>query len=179
MTPPVLIIRHAEKPEPDKEFGVDRHGRPSEHGLVPRGWSRAGALGVRLSLAGGVNDPLAKPSRVFAAIPTHDNHSHRCVDTARPIADRLGCHVSQDYARGDEAALVHEVISSTEPALIVWDHGRIPELLRSFTLVNMDAVPAHWPEERFDLIAVLKPTDKGYELSWQPQDVLAGDSPTA
>jgi broad specificity phosphatase PhoE len=175
----VLIIRHAEKPDSGKEFGVDQHGRPSDHGLVPRGWSRAGALAVRLSSAGGADDLLTRPSRVFAAIPTHDNRSHRCVDTARPIADRLGCQLGADYARGDEQKLVQKILESSQPALIVWDHGHIPELLRRFPLVNAKDVPEAWPEDRFDLIALLQPTDQGYHLSWQPQDVLAGDSPTA
>jgi hypothetical protein len=179
VNPPVLVIRHAEKPEPGVDFGVDRHGRPSDHGLIPRGWSRAGALGVRLSHAGGPGDPLVKPARVFAAIPTHDNHSHRCVDTARPIADRLDCHVNESFARGDEGALVKEITSGEGAALVVWDHGHIPALLRSFPLTNVDEVPEVWPEDRFDLVALLRPTDTGYELSWQPQDVLAGDSPVS
>ena len=59
----------------------------------------------------------------------------------------------------------------------MWDHERFPELLRSFTLKAGQTVPDTWPEGRFDLFAVLLPTATGYQLLWQPQDLLAGDLP--
>ena len=175
MDPAVVIIRHAEKPEPDGDRGVDHQGAPSTHGLTPRGWSRAGALGFRLSQP---SPDLPTPlQRVFAVKATSSNRTHRCLDTAIPIAARLNCHVVNHFARGEEAVVAQQVLATDSPALIVWDHERIPELLRSFTLQAGQTVPDTWPEGRFDLFAVLLPTATGYQLLWQPQDLLAGDLP--
>ena len=57
-----------------------------------------------------------------------------------------------------------EVLSQPEPALIVWHHGKMSKLVRHSPIVNLDEVPKHWPEERFDLIWVLVTT-------WAPPSV--------
>lgn len=181
----VMVIRHAEKPHPaekgnPEQHGVDAHGQPSARGLTPRGWSRSGALAVRFDRAGGIDDDWARPERVHAAPATHDNHSHRCLDTAHPVAARLGLDVHHHHARGEESALASEVRASGAHTLIVWDHGHIPDLLRAFDVVNPDDIPDPWPGHRFDLIAMLTPVDDGsrYHLRVQAQDLLSGDAPT-
>lgn len=182
----VMVIRHGEKPHPaqgdaPEQYGVDAHGAPSAHGLTPRGWSRAGALAVRLDHAGGQGDVWIRPEQVHAAPATHDNRSHRCLDTAHPIAARLGLEVHHHHARGDEGALASQVRDSGQHALIVWDHGHIPDLLRAFDVVNPQDIPDPWPSNRFDLIAVLTPdaTSARYRVSLHAQDLLSGDAPTA
>lgn len=186
--PTVMVIRHGEKPTPAQKaspelFGVDVHGQPSARGLTPRGWSRAGALAVRLDRAGEPGDAWRRPARVHAAPATDDNHSHRCVDTAQPIADRLNLHLHHHHDRGQEAVLADEVRASGQDTLIVWDHGHIPELLRAFDPVNPDDIPDPWPGDRFDLLALLTPERvdgrRGYRVRLLAQDLLAGDAPVA
>lgn len=184
-TPRVMVIRHGEKPHPaqgdaPEQHGVDAHGEPSPRGLTPRGWSRAGALAVRFDRAGGPEDTWIRPERVHAAPATHDNHSHRCLDTAHPIAARLDLGVHHHHARGDEEALVTEVLDSGEHTLIVWDHGHIPDLLRAFDVINPDDIPDPWPGHRFDLIAQLDPDPHTgrYRVGIDVQDLLSGDAPT-
>lgn len=175
--PLVIIARHGEKPEPDGPHGTDHRGRPSGHGLTPRGWSRSGALAVRLTYAGQHDDQLVKPSRVYATAtdPHHDSDRPRM--TAHGIAKRLGLPMLDHLGRGDEAKLASEVTATDKPTLIVWDHGHIPALARAFPLAPGVEVPDAWPEDRFDLFWVLKPSDDGYHLSVMAQDLLAGDAP--
>lgn len=182
--PVVMVIRHGEKPtaahaSAPEQFGVDMHGQPSPRGLTPRGWSRAGALAVRFDRAGEPGDAWRRPARVHAAPATDDNHSHRCVDTAQPIADRLNLHLHHHHDRGQEAVLADEVRASGQDTLIVWDHGHIPELLRAFDPVNPNDIPDPWPGERFDLLAQLTPETvdgrRGYRVRILAQDLLAGD----
>jgi len=176
--PVVLIVRHAEKPAEGGPHGVDHHGRPTPHGLIPRGWSRAGALAVRLDRAGYVpQDPLVRPTRVFATASSPHHPSDRPKLTAKPIAERLDVPLHDHFGRGDEAAMAAEVLASEEPVLIVWDHGHIPVLAREFPLAPDVDVPSAWPEDRYDLVWILAPAEAGYQLSIVAQDLLAGDSP--
>lgn len=186
--PVVLVVRHAEKPttghgNDPEQFGVDRHGQPSARGLTPRGWSRAGALAVRLDHAGGPDDEWVRPARIHAAPATADNHSHRCVDTAHPIADRLGLHLHHHHERGQENQLAQQVRASGADTLIVWDHGHLPDLLRAFEPVNPGDIPDPWPGDRFDLLALLTPEVVDgravYRVRVLAQDLLAGDAPLA
>lgn len=177
--PEVVIVRHAEKPEPDGPHGVDHHGHPSGHGLTPRGWSRAGALAARMAYAGRPGDTIAKPERVYATATDPHHASDRPRLTAHGIARRLGVTMQDHFGRGDEADLAAEVLAGGQPTLIVWDHGHIPALAGAFPLAAEVDVPQAWPEERFDLYWVLTPGPDGYSLRILPQDLLAGDAPTA
>lgn len=177
--PVVVIVRHAEKPEPDGPHGVDHHGHPSGHGLTPRGWSRAGALAARMAYAGRPGDALVKPERVYATATDPHHASDRPRLTAHGIAKRLDLDMLDHFGRGDEAELAAEVMASGQPTLVVWDHGHIPTLTRAFPLRAGTDVPEAWPDERFDLYWILTPGDGGYSLEVLPQELLAGDAPTA
>ena len=177
--PVVVIVRHAEKPEPDGPHGVDHHGHPSAHGLTPRGWSRAGALAVRMAYAGRPDDSLVKPERVYATATDPHHSSDRPRLTAHGIAKRLDLDMLDHFGRGDEATLVAEVVSGDQPTLVVWDHGHIPTLTRAFPLAEGSQVPDVWREERFDLYWILTPGESGYSLTIAPQELLAGDAPSA
>lgn len=176
--PPVIISRHAEKPEHGGPHGVDHHGNPSGHGLTPQGWSRSGALAVRLAHAGGPDDPLVRPVRVYATATDADHSSDRPKLTATPIAARLDVDLLDHHGRGAEPAIAAEVVAAGEPTLIVWDHGHIPALARAFPLVADAQVPHAWPDDRFDLFWLLIPgADGTYEFQIRGQELLAGDSP--
>lgn len=177
--PTVVIARHAEKPEPDGPHGVDHHGRPSPHALTPRGWARSGALAVRLSHAGQQGDPIIRPLRVYATAKDADHESDRPRMTAHGVAERLGVPMRDQFGRGEEADLVSDLSAAGESTFIVWDHGHIPALARSFHLAPGTEVPDPWPDDRFDLFWVLAPSADGYQLSVVPQLLLAGDAPVA
>ncbi|MEY3734899.1 MAG: hypothetical protein RL347_2258 [Actinomycetota bacterium] len=177
--PVVIIVRHAEKPEPEGPHGVDHHGHPSGHGLTPRGWSRSGALAARMAYAGRPDDALVKPQRVYATATDPHHASDRPRLTAHGIAKRLDLDMLDHFGRGDEAKLAAEVLSADQHTLVVWDHGHIPTLARAFPLQPGVAVPDSWPDDRFDLYWVLTPGQQGYSLQVLPQELLAGDAPTA
>jgi len=177
--PVVIIVRHAEKPEPEGPHGVDHHGHPSGHGLTPRGWSRSGALAARMAYAGRPDDALVKPQRVYATATDPHHASDRPRLTAHGIAKRLDLDMLDHFGRGDEAKLAAEVLSADQHTLVVWDHGHIPTLARAFPLQPGVDVPDSWPDDRFDLYWVLTPGQQGYSLQVLPQELLAGDAPTA
>src|SRR4051812_42556063 len=63
----VLIIRHAEKPEPPWGAGVGQGGRPDEKSLAPRGWQRAGAWAELFVPSLGGASSLPRPTRIVAS----------------------------------------------------------------------------------------------------------------
>src|ERR1700758_1488425 len=64
-----MLIRHAEKPQPGGDDGVDASGKPDPHSLTPRGWQRAGA-GAELFAPSLERAPaLPKPTAIFASAP--------------------------------------------------------------------------------------------------------------
>lgn len=177
--PVVIIVRHAEKPEPGVADGVDHKGHPTGHGLTPRGWSRAGALAARMAYAGSPDDVLTRPDRVYATATDPHHESDRPRLTAHGIAKRLDLDMLDHLGRGDEGTLAREIVAGDAPTLVVWDHGHIPALAREFPLATGVDVPDAWPEDRFDLYWILTPGDSGYTLAILPQELLAGDSSTA
>jgi hypothetical protein len=62
---------------------------------------------------------------------------------------------------------------------VVWHHGEIPAAIVQFPVVNLDDVPSAWPEERFDLVWVLKRNADAsqYTFSQLNQKLLDGDQP--
>ena len=180
MQPPDVIIlsRHAEKPDPDKGIvGVDHTGRTDEHSLSVRGWQRAGALAALLAHAPEVSHSgLVRPERVIATKPTKSARSRREVDTAAPVAERLGLRLVDDHGHGQLPGLVKEVLSYPAPALVIWHHGEIPAVAKALG-ADPDQIPPHWPDHRYDLLWLLTRDAQSnhYDVSVIPQRLLAGD----
>lgn len=180
MNPPDVIIlsRHAEKPDPAQGIvGVDHHGRTDAHSLSVRGWQRAGALAALLAHAPESSHAgLVRPARVLATKPTKKARSRREVDTASPVAERLGLRLVDDHGHGELPGLVKEVLSDPTPALVIWHHGEIPAVARALG-ADPEQIPPHWPEHRYDLLWVLTrdPAHDHYDVSVVPQRLLAGD----
>ena len=97
--------------------------------------------------------------------------------TATPTAKRLKVDVVDSHGHGDEEDLVKEVLGEPEPALIVWHHGSMSKLVRHFPIVNLDEVPKHWPEERFDMIGAGASAWRGTQLPLRRRaaELLADD----
>lgn len=177
--PTVIIARHGEKPENHHHsgpHGVDHHGTPTEHGLVPRGWIRSGALAAFFAGPDAIARGLPRPERVYASRPTSKSPSHRALDTAVATATRLGLTVDDSFEDGHEKALVKNLLKLASPALVVWHHGTIPSLARHFPLAPGTDIPPHWDQDRFDLFWVMTPGADGYRLHVIAQDLLAGDA---
>ena len=170
---PIMFIRHAEKPE-KSEKGVTPDGEHDEHSLSVRGWTRAGALAA---LFANTRAPLTRPGRVIATAPSHSYKSKREHDTALPTADRLGVTIEAQAVPETYTELAEQLGDASDATLVVWHHGSIPTFVHAFPLVNPADVPQRWPEDRFDLIWLLVPTEHGYQWREVEQDLLHGDAP--
>ena len=177
----IMFVRHGEKPgDGAPPRGVTKDGEIDEHCLSVRGWTRAGALAALLAHAPCASHPyVTKPERIIATRPTSEATSKREMETASPTAHRLGIDVIDRHARGNEADLVREVLSTPESTLIVWHHGAMSKLVGQFPVANLHDIPQEWPEKRFDLIWILV-RERGPELSYRfvivPQMLLADDA---
>ncbi|MEA2814532.1 MAG: hypothetical protein QOI93_2229, partial [Rhodospirillaceae bacterium] len=60
----ILIIRHADKPEPGGDGGVDAVGVPDKNSLTPRGWQRAGIWAELFAPSVGQQRVLPEPSAI-------------------------------------------------------------------------------------------------------------------
>jgi hypothetical protein len=62
---------------------------------------------------------------------------------------------------------------------VVWHHGELPATIANFPIVNMGDLPSQWPEERFDLVWVLKRDADSLEYTFSQlnQRLLDGDQP--
>lgn len=172
-----MFVRHAEKPgDHGAPHGVDHDGQHDPHSLAVRGWTRAGALaGLLCRVPTAAQPQLVVPQRVFATKSSHNYQSEREVATAMPLAHRLGLKVDDKFSHGDETKLRDTVLASAEPALVVWHHGSMGDLLRAFPLADVSSVPHSWPEDRFDVIWVLQRTGDMYTFESVNQSLLAGD----
>jgi hypothetical protein len=198
----IYIIRHAEKPSDAgtpaldvvggrHTLGIDAAGAVNDHSLTPRGWQRAGALAV---LFGAAEGPLQvrqfpRPTTLFAPDygSARESAQHRAYQTIEPLSLRLGVPVFTPVAKGDENALVdrHVLHAHDADVLICWEHDHISRIVTALSgRLVIDppvGVDAHWPDERFDMVLMLRRADdgtSGYRFSQLPQLVLDGDSST-
>lgn len=175
-----MCLRHGEKPgEHGLPHGVKHSGETDAHSLSVRGWTRAGALAGLLALVPTTSHPsLVVPGRIFATKSTREYHSKREVATATPLAQRLNLDVNDDFVHGHEKQLSEALLAESSPALVVWHHGSLPELMGHFQISNAADVPREWPEDRFDLIWVLTRNGDGeqYRFDVVEQGLLHGDA---
>ena len=165
----ILVIRHAEKPDDDGNVqGVQEDGDRSPHDLTVRGWQRAGAL-VRFFAPheGG----LKRPDAIFAAASTDASPSKRARHTVRPLAHELGLKIHDEFAEGQEAAMIKAALNAGEVVLIAWHHGDIPAIAACLGA----AVPASWNDDRFDLIWAFERRGDVWAFRQVPLLLLPGD----
>jgi hypothetical protein len=174
--PPILLIRHAEKPQPGEQ-GVRLDGRPDEGALSVLGWARAGALVGLLAPAHGrlMLPHLARPARLVAASRSDRHPSSRPRDTLALLATTLDLPV-EEYDDDDASlpAFAESLSHSDRAVLVSWRHGGLPALAAEL-LQRPDAAPARWPEDRFDLVWVVERDGFSPHLVQVPQRLLAGD----
>ena len=175
----IMIIRHAEKPSDNgDDHGVSIDGVHDRHELTVRGWQRAGAL-VRFfaPLGGTPNGSLiAQPRTIFASAATARSPSLRAQHTVKPLASAIGVAINKQFCEGDEAGLAAAALAAPGPVLIAWHHKPIPRLARLIAGEGL-AVPARWPDDRFDMVWVLDQcaAHGRWTFSQAAQNLLAHD----
>jgi hypothetical protein len=178
MATTIMIIRHAEKPA-GEVAGVTAEGAQNTEELTVRGWQRSGAL-VRFfaPTTGALSDNrLVTPKFVFAAGNAPHSKSLRPQHTVAALGEQLQLPLNTSHLKGDEEALVEEVLTKNGPVLIAWEHEAIPQIVNRIT-ENATSCPQKWPDERFDLVWLLdQPAPAAaWTFDQVPQLLLPGDS---
>lgn len=156
----ILIIRHAEKLTDGR---ID---------LSPVGFERAKLL-PKLFLPGARPD-LPTPQVLFA---THlSAHSNRPVQTVTPLAAAMHLPINDSFEDNDFAGLAKELLSGKyagKVVLVVWHHGRIPQLATA-----LGATPPYtpWPDQQFDRIWRIDYANGKATLQDLPYAIMPGDS---
>ena len=177
----IMLIRHAEKPEPPPGGeGVDADGATNTAALSVRGWQRAGALAVLLAPSNEmiVDARIAVPNALFACPPIKPGDSERAVQTLQPLADKLGLHTDTRFKRGQEDAVAQAAVETEGTVLIAWEHKALPLIARAIVGLKGISVPTEWPGDRFDVIWLLEQTEHAQPWYFRqvPQLLLAGDA---
>ena len=159
----LLIIRHAEKPGenwpgPGSKFDAT----PDKDSLVIRGWERAGAWTALFGAGLGGTDypapgavyaanPSAEPNAASASKPGGDV-SERPEETVSALSPRLGLKTNLGYAKGQEKALVTELLGLSGVVLVAWEHKAIVEDIVPLIPISSGTPPTHWNGSRYDVV---------------------------
>ena len=171
-----MIIRHGEKPDGSNQ-GFDPDGTLDSSSLTQAGYARARNL-VKVfdpPAPGSPRPGLARPAAIYAASATDAGEGLRTRETVAPLAQQLGITVNTEFGKGDETAMVDDVISGPGPTLICWQHGEIPDIADAFENVT-PTPPSSWPDDRFDVIWVFTKTADGWSFTQVPELASPGDS---
>lgn len=161
----VFIIRHAEKPQDEKD--------PN---LTPQGFKRAQALpSLFLQQPGAKNLPrLPRPAALFASAPS--KHSNRPIETITPLAQALKLRINDAYEDRETTPIANEILSGKyagKVVLISWHHGEIPHLAKALGAAD---APKKWDDTVFDQIWMLEWVDGQPQFSTIPERLLPGDA---
>lgn len=175
----IMLIRHAERPSPDKSIrGVTQAGVKNKEELTVRGWQRAGAF-VRFFAPPDnhfVHPSLERPETLFACKAGPDAPSLRPQHSLLPLAELIQVDFNRDYLEGEEDLLVQKALASSGAVLIAWKHRNM-QVIANAILGNTTTAPWHWPLNRFDLVWVFDKRGGNWSFTQVPQLLLAGDSP--
>jgi hypothetical protein len=157
----ILLIRHAEKLTDGR---ID---------LSPAGFERARLLPTVFSPAAARRD-LPTPQVLFA---THiSEHSNRPVQTVTPLAAALHLPIDDSFKNDDYPALAAALLSGKyagKVVLVVWHHGKIPQLASA-----LGATPPYtpWPDTQYDRIWRIDYAKGKATLQDLPYALMPGDS---
>jgi phosphohistidine phosphatase SixA len=158
----VIIIRHAEKPDP----GPDGEKDPN---LSPRGYERADAL------AKVIPEHFPRPDFLLATMKSKG--SNRPVETITPLANALHEPIESTFKDDEFVQLAHAVLTdpkySGKTVLIAWHHGKIPELAKA---LGVQDAPDKWNPDVFDRVWEITFQDNTPTWKDLPEDALPGDS---
>ena len=178
----IYVIRHGEKPpESGPPFGVDFDGERNPNSLSPRGWQRSGALTALFSPNVAPKVGLQTPTALYATayVDASVTQIHRPYQTILGLSRRLGLPIQSPVLVGQEAGFADAVlVGGAQVVLICYEHHRIPALVRGIPTVDGTAVPAVWPDDRYDVIWTfsLNPATGRYVFNQVPEQLLDGDT---
>ena len=93
----------------------------------------------------------------------------------QPLAELLGQALVLEHRKGEEEALVEDVLGREGPVLICWAHEFIPAIVNR--IVGDETTAAQtWPDDRFDVVWELDQTNGGWRFTQIPELLLAEDS---
>jgi hypothetical protein len=156
----ILIMRHADKPEPAGDGGVDSVGMPDKNSLTPRGWQRAGIWAELFVPSLGQQRVLPRPTAIFASAPASKaeilaghggSKSRRPLETISPLAAKLGVDVDLRFAKGQEADLAATISLMDGVGLICWQHEDIVAIANALT-PQPQGIPGKWPGVCFNVV---------------------------
>jgi hypothetical protein len=162
----IILFRHAEKIEEDKNAGLSLKGQERSAALVPFLTQNPGFLGT------------GSPAILFATRVSKkrtDNHTH---ETLEPLAARLELKINSPYSNSECKALANYVL--TDPScrgktvVICWSHTHLPELIAA---LGVTPAPMSWSKDVFDRTVVISFREGKTLLENLPQRLLYGDSP--
>lgn len=165
---------------PQRGFGkgVDADGNPDDDSLAVRGWQRAGALARFFSSEKEERWGRVRPDSVYAPGLGPGSKSKRPMQTIEPLVALLQetsrVKYVHSHLKDDGAALMADVLGQEGVVLISWEHKVLTTLFSH--VPDAPAVPAAWPEDRYDMIWMLERSAQGWTFSQHPQMLLAGDS---
>ena len=119
---------------------------------------------------------------IYAADPEkgNDDTSHRPLETATPLADRLGLAPVLRFGVGEEAALTAEIVGLTSAVLVFWEHKAIAATIIPALRGDqpLPGVPLKWDGDRFDVALRFDRALPGSPWSFRQLSprLLAGDS---
>ena len=157
----ILLIRHAEKLTDGR---ID---------LSPTGFERAKLL-PKLFLKDTSRPGLPRPQVLFA---THiSEHSNRPMQTVTPLAAALHLPIDDSFKNEEYPELAAALLSGKyagKVVLVVWHHGKIPQLATA-----LGATPPYnpWPDTQFDRIWRIDYANGKATLQDLPYAIMPGDS---
>jgi hypothetical protein len=161
----IIIIRHGEKSQNKNDTNLH----------MPKGYERAAALATFLPFKFKEIDVLYAP-RIGP-----NRQSIRVIETITPLSKFLNLPILTTYFNSKDEIKKMVKFIRTNPnyrrktVLICWHHHKIPFLTKEFKPININQVPNHWPNDRFDVIWILKKTPNGIIFSQEPEKLLFGD----
>jgi hypothetical protein len=156
----ILLIRHAEKLTDDQ---ID---------LSPTGFERANLLPKLFSDTSRTD--LPRPQVLFASHISE--HSDRPMQTLAPLAEALHLPVDDRFTNEEYPKLAADLLSGKyagKVVLVVWHHGRIPQLATA-----LGATPPYnpWPDTQYDRIWRIDYVNGKATLQDLPYAIMPGDS---
>ena len=157
----ILIIRHAEKPEPEPDVHLNDRGR-----------TRAEAL------PGLFRSRFARPEFLFAS--QQSKFSNHAYETIAPLARVLDLPIDNHLPDKKYRALAKLIL--TDPryrgtrVLICWHHESIPHLAQA---LGATGTPTKWRDKVYDRVWRLRYTGDNVGFEDLPQQLLPGDRNSA
>lgn len=132
----ILVMRHAEKPDSDRD-----------NNLAFAGYTRASKL------PGYITSQFGRPDYIFVAADS--KHSSRCSQTGLPLSRATGVPLSSSFRDEDYENLAQALTSDQQfrgkLIVVIWHHAKLPELVQALGAKD-GSHPSKWKSSVFNQI---------------------------